>query len=80
VNRPNPRKDKAHTEFHYGSFERSFVLPIGAREETMSASYDKGILMVTVKVADPVAHRRPIKITIGAPAPTAALPKVAHKK
>lgn len=35
-------------EFHYGSFRRSFSLPEAANVETISASYNNGVLSITV--------------------------------
>jgi HSP20 family molecular chaperone IbpA len=53
------RTEKAETngrsEFSYGSFMRSVKLPNGADEDAIRASYDKGILTVTVPVTKPVA-------------------------
>jgi len=40
------------SEFSYGSFLRSVQLPPGAREDDITASYDKGILTVSVGVSD----------------------------
>jgi len=40
--------DKTHSEFRYGSFSRRIVLPPGADEDHIEASYDKGILEVAV--------------------------------
>ena len=47
------------SEFSYGSFERSVTLPRGADEDAITASYDKGILTVSVPVsADKAAEKR----------------------
>lgn len=51
------------TEFRYGSFTRSVPLPPGAREEDITASYDKGILTVTVPLAE--TGQKPRRIEIG---------------
>jgi HSP20 family molecular chaperone IbpA len=47
------------SEFSYGSFERSVTLPAGANEDDIKATYDKGILTVSVGVnrAEPQAKR-----------------------
>ena len=50
------------SEFHYGSRERSFRLPEGARESDVKASYKDGILEVRVRVPEPA--RSPTKIPI----------------
>jgi len=51
------------SEFRYGSFTRSVPLPDGADTDHITASYDKGILQVTVPVqtAKPAGHH--VKIT-----------------
>ncbi|MDV7195457.1 Hsp20/alpha crystallin family protein [Mycolicibacterium fortuitum] len=41
---------KGRSEFRYGSFVRSVMLPAGANEEDIKATYDKGILTVSVAV------------------------------
>ena len=47
------------SEFSYGSFARSVTLPRGADEDAITASYDKGILTVSVPVsADKAAEKR----------------------
>ncbi len=53
-----------HSEFHYGTYTRSLRLPEGAKQEEISAVYEKGILTITValeKEAKPVS--RTIKIS-----------------
>ena len=39
------------SEFSYGSFIRSVTLPVGADENKIKATYDKGILTVSVPVS-----------------------------
>jgi HSP20 family molecular chaperone IbpA len=41
-----------HSEFSYGSFVRSVTLPAGADEDDINATYDRGILTVTVPLAE----------------------------
>lgn len=53
------------TEFRYGSFTRAVPLPPGAREEDITASYDKGILTVTVPVDETVTKARRIEVEGG---------------
>ncbi len=43
------------SEFAYGSFVRSVTLPPGADEDDITATYDKGILTVSVAVPEPAA-------------------------
>jgi HSP20 family molecular chaperone IbpA len=61
--REETRKDR-HSEFRYGSLTRTVALPEGADPDNITASYDQGILKVTVPVpenAKPAAR----KIAIG---------------
>lgn len=49
-------------ETHYGSFNRTFQLPGNINEESVSASYDNGLLNITVdKAEDKVRKRIEIK-------------------
>jgi HSP20 family protein len=45
-------KSDGRSEFTYGSFMRSVQLPPGANEDDITATYDKGILTVSVGVSD----------------------------
>jgi len=45
-------KEAHRTEFRYGAFTRSIALPPNADESDVRATYDKGILEVSVKLAD----------------------------
>lgn len=49
--RSEKKEVDGRSEFAYGSFLRSVTLPSGADEEAITASYDKGILSVSVPVA-----------------------------
>ena len=57
------RHDKAHSEFSYGKFARSVRLPAGASPDEISATYEAGILVVTVPVKE-VAEPRQIEVKI----------------
>lgn len=50
--RSEKKEFKGRSEFAYGSFERTVSLPAGANEDDIKASYEKGILTVTVPVAE----------------------------
>ena len=41
-----------HSEFSYGSFVRTVALPAGADEDDINATYDRGILTVTVPLSE----------------------------
>jgi len=41
-------KTRHRSEFHYGAFSRHVPLPEGADEDDVTATYDQGILQVTV--------------------------------
>ncbi len=49
-------KQDRHSEFKYGSMTRSISLPEGADPDKITATYDKGILEVTVPVPKPAAR------------------------
>jgi len=53
--RTERKEIKGRSEFSYGSFTRSVTLPAGADEEDIKATYDKGILTVSVGVAEQAA-------------------------
>ncbi|XRQ09839.1 Hsp20/alpha crystallin family protein [Actinomadura welshii] len=48
--RHEEKKEAQRSEFHYGSFTRSFTLPADTETNDIRASYDKGILTVRVPV------------------------------
>ena len=41
-----------HSEFSYGSFVRTVALPAGADEDDVTATYDRGILTVSIPLAE----------------------------
>ncbi|GGO21359.1 Hsp20/alpha crystallin family protein [Microbispora bryophytorum] len=54
---------QAHrTEFRYGAFTRSVVLPPNADENDVKATYAKGLLEVSVRLAEEQEERRRIPI------------------
>ncbi|MBX6384651.1 MAG: Hsp20/alpha crystallin family protein [Microbispora sp.] len=54
---------QAHrTEFRYGSFTRSVTLPQNVDENDVKATYDKGILEVSVRLAEEREERKRIPI------------------
>jgi len=50
------------SEFSYGSFIRTVSLPAGANEDDIKATYDKGILSVSVAVPKPAPAEKHVKI------------------
>jgi HSP20 family protein len=53
-----------HIERHYGTFSRSFTLPNTVDNESVTASYDNGLLKILLgKRAD--AKPKQIKVTVG---------------
>ena len=55
--RTEKKESNGRSEFSYGSFMRSVTLPSGADEDSIKASYDKGILTVSV----PVTEAKPVE-------------------
>lgn len=53
--RTEKKEAKGRSEFRYGSFVRSVMLPAGANEDDIKATYDKGILTVDVAVPEQAA-------------------------
>jgi HSP20 family molecular chaperone IbpA len=50
--RSERKESNGRSEFSYGSFIRSVTLPAGANEDAIKATYDKGILTVSVPVSE----------------------------
>ena len=53
--RSEKKESKGRSEFSYGSFTRSVTLPAGTNEDDVKATYDKGILTVSVAVSEQAA-------------------------
>ena len=45
-------ESNGHSKFSYGSFVRTVALPAGADEDDISATYDRGILTVSIPLAE----------------------------
>ena len=63
--RPNAVRRKefdGRSEFSYGSFIRTVSLPAGANEDDIKATYDKGILTVSVGVSEPASAEKHVEI------------------
>ncbi len=50
------------SEFSYGSFVRTVSLPAGADEESIEATYDKGILTVSVAISEAKPAERRVQV------------------
>ena len=50
------------SEFSYGSFARTVSLPAGADEDNIEATYDKGILTVSVALSEPKPTERRVEV------------------
>ena len=60
--RRTEEKDKNRSEFHYGMLQRSIRLPGNSDPEHIKASYDKGILEVTVPLKASATAGRQIPV------------------
>ncbi|MFI6455769.1 Hsp20/alpha crystallin family protein [Streptosporangium amethystogenes] len=60
--RRDEQRDQQRTEFRYGSFTRSITLPGDVDENDVKASYDKGVLEVSAKLADTKQQEKHIQI------------------
>ncbi len=60
--REEKRQENGRSEFSYGSFVRSVSLPTGANEDDMKATYDKGILTVSIGVSEPKNAEKRIQV------------------
>jgi HSP20 family protein len=66
IRRADARKDKTHTEFGYGTFNRTVTMSTEVDEDSIRASYTDGILEIHAKVTDQHEAHRTIPIAIGA--------------
>lgn len=60
--RTEKRQENGRSEFSYGSFVRSVSLPPGADEDDITATYDKGILTVSIGMAEPKNAEKRIQV------------------
>ena len=63
--RERHHEDKRHwrSEFSYGSFQRSILLPAGSTDENVKASYADGVLEVRVPLDGKTSSAKKITIT-----------------
>ncbi len=64
--RTEKNEANGRSEFSYGSFVRSISLPTGAKEDDIKASYDKGILTVSVPVDDTAPAEKHVQVQVEA--------------
>ena len=56
-------RDFMHREVSYGSFERSLTLPKGVRADHIKASYQHGVLQLTIPIPGEMTPRKvPIQL------------------
>jgi HSP20 family protein len=60
--RTEKTEQTGRSEFNYGSFTRTITLPKGADEDAVKATYDQGILTVTVPVSDKESRAKRVEI------------------
>ncbi len=59
-------RDFMHREVSYGSFERSLTLPKGVRAEDIKASYQHGVLQLSIPIPQGMTPRKvPIQVDSG---------------
>jgi len=64
--RTDKTEGKHRSEFRYGSFTRSLMLPVNADEEAVTASYRDGILTISVGLkAEKKESAKKIEVTTG---------------
>lgn len=61
--RGEKKEFEGRSEFSYGSFIRTVALPAGADEDDIKATYDKGILSVSVGVSKPASAEKHVEIS-----------------
>ncbi|MGZ4509757.1 MAG: Hsp20/alpha crystallin family protein [Mycobacterium sp.] len=61
--RSEKKEFDGRSEFSYGSFVRTLSLPAGADEDDIKATYDKGILTVSVGVSEPSAPEKHVQVS-----------------
>lgn len=66
AHRSGSKEADGRSEFGYGSFVRSVSLPPGANEDDITATYDKGILTVSVGLSGPGRTGKRVEVQSGA--------------
>jgi HSP20 family molecular chaperone IbpA len=80
VDRPQQKREQAHTEFRYGRLSRSVALPPGAILDSATARYERGLLEVTLAMGEPDRTGRLISVAVpAAPAAVSSTAPVAKR-
>jgi HSP20 family protein len=61
--RSEKKEFDGRSEFSYGSFVRTVSLPAGADEDGIKATYDKGILAVSVGISETAPDEKHVQVT-----------------
>jgi HSP20 family protein len=60
--RTQTTESNGHSEFSYGSFIRTVPLPAGADEDDINATYDRGILTVSVPLSENLSTEKRVEV------------------
>lgn len=60
--RPQTDDTNGRSEFSYGSFSRTIVLPVGADEDEINATYDRGILTIFVPLSEEASTEKHVEV------------------
>ena len=62
--RSEDKRDKTHSEFHYGQLARTVLLPSAVKEQTATAKYANGVLEISFAMGDARESGRNIPIEV----------------
>jgi HSP20 family protein len=62
--RSEEKRDKTHSEFHYGQLVRTVLLPSTVKEQTATAKYAHGVLEISFAMGDARESGRTIPIDV----------------
>ncbi|AOW93613.1 heat-shock protein Hsp20 [Rhodococcus sp. WMMA185] len=60
--RSEKKEERTRSEFRYGSFYRSMLLPKGADEDAIDATYSDGILTVSIPLTASSSQERHVEV------------------
>lgn len=60
--RSEKTETQGRSEFSYGSFTRTVLLPVGADADAATATYDKGILSVSIPVTEAAESEKHVSV------------------